>query len=398
MEATMTTFQLADVQAAIRQFQFDGWLLVDFRGGNTLANRVLQRPADAHATRRWAYFIPASGKPRKLVHRIEAGALDHLPGEKTVYLRWQEWEAGIAAMVSGVDRVAMEFSPRNGNPYVARVDAGTVDLVRSFETEVASSGDLVQLFESTWDDAQWAMHKQAEKLVDDGFALAWRLIAEHTAGGGSIRETQVQTAIMNHFRACGLTTDHPPCVAVGPNSGRPHYSPTIGDDREIRAGDFVLVDAWAKLDQPRAVYADYTRVAFVGSEVPEKYVKIFNIVAASRDAAIERVKTAFTQKQPLQGYQVDDAARAVIDKAGYGPQFYHRTGHNIGQETHGNGAHMDNIETHEERRVLPRTCFSVEPGIYLEEFGVRTEVNVYVDKESTVHVTGEVQREIRCLT
>lgn len=388
-------FDLAAVQAAIQQFGFDGWLLVDFRGGNTLANRVLELPANAHATRRWAYFIPASGKPRKLVHRIESGALDHLPGEKTIYLRWQEWEAGIAAMVSGVDRVAMEFSPRNGNPYVARVDAGTVDLVRSFETEVASSGDLVQLFEATWDDGQWAMHKQAEKLVGDAFELAWRLIAQHTQDGGGIRETQVQTAIMNDFRASGLVTDHPPCVAVGPNSGRPHYSPTLGEDREIRAGDFVLIDAWAKLAQPRAVYADYTQVGFVGDEVPEKYTKIFNVVAAARDAAIARVQTAFAKREALMGYQVDDAARTVIDRAGHGPQFFHRTGHNIGQETHGNGAHMDNIETHEERLVLPRTCFSIEPGIYLDDFGVRTEVNVFVDKDSRVHVTGEVQREVR---
>lgn len=393
----MDTFQLDVVQAAIRQLQFDGWLLVDFRGGNMPANRVLKRPADAHATRRWAYFIPASGTPRKLVHRIESRALDHLPGESTVYLRWQEWEAGIAQMVSGVDRVAMEFSPRGGNPYVACVDAGTVDLVRSLETDVASSGDLVQLFESTWDDAQWRMHQQAELHLDEAYDIAWNMIAERTRGGRSVRETEVQAAMMEHFRASRMTTYHAPCVAVGPNSARPHYGPIVGQDAEIRCGDFVLIDAWAKLVEPRAVYADYTRVAFVGSEVPEKVTKIFQIVAAARDAAISRVQSAMASGEPLLGYQVDDAARNVIEQAGYGPQFYHRTGHNIGQETHGSGAHMDNIETHEERRVLLRTCFSIEPGIYLDDFGVRTEVNVYLDARSVVHVTGEVQQDIRRL-
>lgn len=394
---TNATFDLAAVQAAVRDFQLDGWLLVDFRGSNVLAQRVLRIDPAAHASRRFAYFIPAEGPPRKLVHRIEAAALDHLPGEKNVYLRWQEWEAGIADMLSAVRRLAMEYSPRNRNPYVARVDAGTVELVRDEGIEVISSGDLVQLFEATWDDEQWQMHRDAERLVGEGFQLAWRLLAEATGDGGWIRESEVQAALVDHFRTSGLVTDHPPIVGVGPHSGQPHYAPQPGSDGQISRGDFVLIDAWAKLDRPRAVYADYTRVAFVGDEVPQQYADIFNIVAAARDAAIARVRDAFAAGETLQGWQVDDAAREVVEAAGYGAHFRHRTGHSIGQETHGNGANMDNLETHETRRVLPRTCFSIEPGIYLDEFGIRSEVNVFVDSGGKVHVTGEAQTEIRAL-
>ncbi len=386
------------MQTALREFQLDGWLLQDFRGSNLLAARVLGVDPTAHATRRFAYFVPANGQPQKLVHRIEAGALDHLPGQKIVYLRWQEWEQGLAKMLAGVDVVAMEYSPRNANPYVSRVDAGTVELVRASDVEVKSSGDLVQLFESTWSDEQWQMHRQAERLVGEGFETAWKFIVDHVQRDGSVRETEVQSHIMEHFAAAGLVTDHPPIVGVGPNSGSPHYAPQPGSDGEIHQGDYVLIDAWAKLDKPQSVYADYTRVAFVGDDVPENYAKIFAIVAAARDAAIQRVRDAFAAGEPLQGWQVDDACRQVIDDAGYGEYFGHRTGHNIGQETHGNGAHMDNLETHETRRVLPRTCFSIEPGIYLDEFGVRSEINVFIDANGQVHVTGDAQTEIQTLT
>jgi Xaa-Pro aminopeptidase len=386
-------FDLPSVQASLRSLGFDGWLLYDFRGLNVLARRVLDIPADAMLSRRWFYFIPAQGEPRKLVHRIEPHALDHVPGTAGVYLRWQELEAGVRDLVSGRRRLAMEYVPRNANPYTSRVDAGTVELVRSFGPEVLPSGDLVQLFEATWDDEQWAMHLEAATHTRSAYDAAFDFIRARVRNGGSVHETEVQQRILDHFAEHHLVTDHPPIVGVGPHSGDPHYAPGPGSDGVIRQGDFVLIDLWAKLEHPRAVYSDLTWTCFVGAEVPARYEDIFKIVARARDAAISQVREAFTNRQPLQGWQVDQAARDVIEQAGYGQYFCHRTGHSIGQETHGNGANMDNLETHEERRVLPRTCFSVEPGVYLPEFGVRSEVNVYIDKNEAVHVTGGAPQE-----
>jgi Xaa-Pro aminopeptidase len=388
-------FDLPLVQTALREFQLDGWLLCDFRGNNVLGRRVLGFRDDQMASRRWYYYIPATGEPRKLVHRIETAALDHLPGEKAVYLRWQELEAGIQRLVAGTQRVAMEYSPRCANPYVARIDAGTVELVRGFGVEVVSSGDLIQRFEATWDDEQWQMHLEAAQHTNSAYDLAWRLIAERVRTQGSARETEVQAAIMEHFRANGLTTYHPPIVGANEHSGDPHFETSPATDVSMKEGDFVLIDLWAKLDRPRSVYSDLTRVGFIGQSVPEKYEQVFQVVAAARDAAIAKVRGAFAARRPLAGWEVDQAARDVIDQAGYGDKFIHRTGHNIGQEVHGNGANMDNLETREQRLVLPRTCFSVEPGIYLPEFGVRSEVDVFVDAAGEVHVTGgELQRRV----
>jgi Xaa-Pro dipeptidase len=387
-------FDLTAVQKSLAEFDLDGWLLYDFRGSNVLARRVLgldQKPA---GTRRFFYFIPVRGTPRKLVHRIETAALDDLPGDKSVYLPWQQLEAGVASMIESCRRIAMEYSPRVSNPYVSKVDAGVVELVRSTGVEIVSSGDLIQQFEATWDDVQWRMHLEAERFTTAAFNLAFGLIAERVRGGQPIRETEVQSAIMDHFHRNGLTTYSPPIVGVGPHSGDPHYEPVAGHDGVIGAGDFVLIDLWAKMDRPRSVYSDLTRVGYVGESVPAKYQEIFRIVAAARDAAIRRVQDAYAAGRPLPGWEVDAACRQVIDDAGYGPSFIHRTGHNIGQEVHGNGAHMDNLETHEERLVMRRTCFSVEPGIYLAEFGVRSEVNVFVDGEGKVHVTGGLQTEV----
>lgn len=378
-------FNLEHVQAALRDFELDGWLLFDFRGSNLLARRILDLADKPLTSRRFAYCIPARGEPRKLVHRIEPGVLDHLPGERTVYLRWQEFQAGIGTLVRGLRHVALEYSPRNANPYVSRVDAGLVELVREFDVEPASSGDLIQLFEATWDDDQWRMHQEAARHTDSAYARVWTFIAEAVRAGRQITERMVRQEIETHFAAHGLFADHPPIVAVGPHSGDPHYET---GDTPLAEGDFVLVDLWARLNQPRAVYSDLTRVGYIGTSVPDRYEKIFQIVAQARDAAIAKVTDAFAAGQTLRGWQVDQAARDVIDAAGYGEAFVHRTGHSIGQETHGNGANMDNLETNEQRRVLRRTCFSIEPGIYLPEFGVRSEVDVFVDAAGTVHVTG----------
>jgi Xaa-Pro aminopeptidase len=379
---------LPAIQSALRESDLDGWLVCDFRGSNLLGRRVLGFDDKDIKSRRWYYFIPASGEPRKLVHAIETGALDALPGTKTIYLRWQELEAGIQSLVSAARRIAMEYSPRNANPYVSRIDAGTIELVRSYGVEIVSSGDLIQRFEATWDDEQWQMHLEAAKHTDAAYAVAWRFIADRTGSRGSVLETEVQAEIMRHFRDNGLTTYSPPIVGANAHSGDPHFETSAATDVAMKEGDFVLIDLWAKLARPRSVYSDLTRVGYIGREVPNQYERIFQIVAAARDAAIAKVRDAFAARRPLQGWEVDQACRDVIEQAGYGKQFIHRTGHNIGQEVHGNGANMDNLETHELRLVMPRTCFSVEPGIYLPEFGVRSEVDVFIDRAGQVHVTG----------
>ena len=390
-------FDLASIQTAITDFGFDGWLLYDFRGLNVLALRVLGIPDSEIGSRRFFYYIPAVGTPQKLVHRIESAALDHLPGDKHVYLKWQELHAGLKTMVGDSGSIAMEYSPNAANPYVSRVDGGTVELVRSLGPEIASSGNLIQYFEARWTDAQWQLHLEADRLNRAAFDMAWIMIADSIAEGKTIREMDVQNAVMEYYAHHNMTTYHPPIVAVGPHSGDPHYAPLPGKDAPIKAGDFVLLDMWAKMDVPMGVYSDLTKVGFIGSSVPQEIQEVFDVVAAGRDAGIKCVEDAFSKNRPLQGWEVDQATRDVIDAAGMGQYFIHRTGHNIGQETHGNGAHMDNLETREDRLVMPRTCFSIEPGVYMDAFGIRSEINVYVDQDSHVHVTGGVQTEVHLL-
>jgi Xaa-Pro aminopeptidase len=387
-------FDLPAVQAAIRQAGCDGWLLYDFRGQNLLAQRVAG--VVPKLSRRWFYFVPAGGEPRKLVHAIEPAALDHLPGaDKTVYRRWQDLEAGVGQLLGGAKRVAMEYSERNANPYIGRVDAGTIELVKSFGCTVVASGDLIQQFEAVWDADQEKSHFEAATLCRAAYDVAFGFIADQIRLNGRVMETVVQARIMKHFAENGMTTYSPPIVGVGPHSGDPHFDTAPATDAPVERGSWVLIDLWAKMDRPRSVYADYTRVAYVGDPVPEKYTKVFNVVAAARDAGIKTVKDAFAADRPLQGWEVDNATRDVIRKAGYGEFFTHRTGHNIGQEVHGNGAHIDGLETRDDRRIIRRTCFSIEPGIYLPEFGVRSEVDVYVDGAGRVHVTGgEPQTEV----
>ena len=381
-------FDLGAVQAAVRDAGLDGWLLYDFRGSNVLAQRVCDLEAKK-LSRRWFYYVPAEGAPLKLVHAIEPAALDHLPGTtKTVYRRWQDLETGVGELVIGARRVAMEYSPRNANPYIGRADAGTVELVKSYRVEVVPSGDLIQQFEATWDADQEKSHFEAAGHCRDAYDVAFDFIASEIRAKGSVTEAAVQARIMTHFADRGMVTYSPPIVGVGPHSGDPHYETTAASNAPVVPGSWVLIDLWAKMNRPRAVYADYTRVAYVGADVPEQYVKVFNVVAAGRDAGIAKVKAAFAAGEPLLGWEVDAATRGVIEKAGYGDQFTHRTGHNIGQEVHGNGAHIDGLETREDRRIIPRTCFSIEPGIYLPEFGARSEVDVYIDAAGTVHVTG----------
>lgn len=386
---------ISRIQAALQELQIDGWLLYEFRGSNVLAQKVLEMPAGFMASRRCLCFIPATGEPIRIVHRIESDVFDHIPGRKVVYLRWEELEAAVQLAVQGCPRVAMEYSPRNANPYISRVDAGTIELVRSFGCEVVSSGDLVSLFESTLTEEQWQSHQEVSVHTDAAFGRAWQLIAETVRDSGSIEEQTVCDLIMAHFDEHDLTTYHPPIVGVNGNGGNPHYETGTGAVTTIREGDFVLIDLWAKLKRPRAVYSDLTRTGFVGTTVPETHTRIFDIVARARDAGIDCIRNAFAAGDVLQGWQVDDVVRGVIAEAGYGEQFCHRTGHNMGEEVHGNGTHLDNLETHETRRILPRTLFTIEPGIYLPEFGVRSEVDVWIHDDGTVEVTGgEIQTEV----
>jgi Xaa-Pro dipeptidase len=384
---TVDMVDITAIQAALADAGVDAWLLYDFRGSNILAQRVLGLDGRKF-TRRWAYCIPRNGAPRKLAHAIEPAALDSLPGSKIEYRRWQDFESGVATLVGGARRVAMEYSPRNGNPYISRVDAGTVELVRATGADVVSSGDLIQLFESTWNDEQIASHHEAATHTNAAYSMVWAFIAEQVRTQGFTTECTIQQRIMDYFAAHGMTTYSPPIVGCNANSGDPHFEPNPARDVKVQAGDFVLVDLWAKMDRPRAVYSDLTRVGFVGATVPEKYQRTFDIVARARDAAIKTVRDAMAAARPLTGAEVDDACRSVIVAAGFGDAFTHRTGHNIGQEVHGNGAHIDGLETREDRRILPRTCFSVEPGIYLPDYGVRSEINVLIAADGTVHVTG----------
>jgi len=384
---------VGEIQEALRREGMDGWLFFDHHQRDPLAYRVLGISPASHVTRRWYYFIPAKGEPKGLVHRIEAGVLDKVPGEKVQYSSWSEQTEGIGRLVGSARRVAMQYSPQCAIPYVAMVDAGTVELVRALGVEVVTSAELIQYFEARWNAEALESHLEAGRRVDRVRYEAFQMIAERTRNGAAVEELEVQRFIRGGFAKSGLITDHGPIVGVNANASNPHYEPMEGATRPIRAGDFVLIDMWAKLDQPGSVYYDITWTGYCGKDAPAEMRKVFGIVRDARDRAVERVQQAVRSRATVRGFEVDDAAREYIASQGYGEFFTHRTGHSIGQEVHGNGANMDNLETHDERKIVPWTCFSIEPGIYLQNFGVRSEVNVFVD-EREARVTGEAQREL----
>jgi Xaa-Pro aminopeptidase len=384
-----------DLQAALSQRQLDGWLFVDFRGSDPLSYSILHLPADVFHSRRWAYFVPAEGVPTRIVHAIEAGALDSLPGTKNTYLSWREWQQSLADAVKGSKRVAMQYSPMNAIPYVSRVDAGTVELVRSFGVQVASSADLVQQFEAVLSDAQYASHVYAAdwiaKICQQGFEeIGRRLTADRPT-----TEYEIQQFLIRRFEEEGLTTDHPPIVAVNAHSADPHFAPASLGSSRIERDQSVLIDLWAKRREPDSIYADITRVAYTGSSIPDEYQQVFSIVRDARDAAIRFVEEAWATQKAVTGASVDDACRSVIEKAGFGKFFIHRTGHSIHQSTHGNGANIDNLETQDDRQLVAHTVFSIEPGIYLPgKFGIRSEINIFLSTDGPI-VTGPArQREI----
>jgi Xaa-Pro aminopeptidase len=383
---------LKAIQAALRERDFDAWLFYDHHHRDPIAYRVLGLREDSMVTRRWFYVIPDEGEPRKLVHRIEAGHLDTLPGEKERYSAWPELWAKLKSMLAPYNIIAMQYSPNNLVPYIGLVDAGTIELVRSFGKEIVSSGDLVARFEAVWTEEQIQTHYAARDVVDQITAAAFQEIGRRVRNGGT-DEYKMQQWILEAFRRENLVTEDPPIVAVNEHSGDPHFEPRPDRSAKIKEGDFVLLDIWGKKNTPNAVYYDITWTGFIGKSVPERQAKIFEIVRDARDTGVKTVQSAIAAKRRLAGWEVDKAARDAITQAGYGDYFVHRTGHSIGTSVHANGANMDNLETKDEREIIPNSCFSIEPGIYLPEFGVRSEVNMLVRPDSA-EVTGKIQKEI----
>jgi len=383
---------LQKIQSELRAQSLDGWLFFDHHHRDPLAYRVLGLPA-ASPTRRWYYMIPASGEPRGMEHRIERNSLAELPGDRIAYSSWTEQVDALRQLTAGMKKVAMQYSPMCAIPYVSMVDGGTIDLIRSLGIDVVSSAELIQTFEARWSPEAREMHFEAGRRVDRVRNEAFAMIRERLSNGFFLTEFEVKTFFRDRFAAEGLVTDHGPIVGVNANASNPHYEPMEDTSSTIQRGDWLLIDHWAKLDQPGAVYYDVTWTAFCGDNPSDRHRQIFETVRDARDAGIERVQKAIAAGEPLCGFQVDDATRAVIQKAGFGEYFTHRTGHSIGVEVHGNGANMDNFENHDVRRVSPFTCFSIEPGVYLPDFGVRNEINMYIGEDEAV-VTGEVQREM----
>lgn len=389
-----TLEQIKLIQETLQQEKIEAWLFYNFRGSNVFATRILNLPPHLTQTRRYYYLIPAKGAPRKLVHNIEQYNLDHLPGERKVYLSWQSLGEGLAWMLHGLSSVAMEYSPRNAIPYVSTVDAGTVELVRGTGVKVLSSANLVQYFEARWDDEQMKENDATARHLRQIVDLTFGFIKHRVTSNTNTTEYDVQQFMLSEFRKRGIVTQSDPNCSVNANSANPHYEPTKDIHSLVNQGDFVLIDLWAKTDKPRSVYADITWTGYMGETVPSEYTKVFEVVKGGRDAALNLVRTAFETGKELYGYQVDDAAREYIAGKGYGEYFIHRTGHSIGEEIHGNGANMDNLETRDERKIIPRTSFSIEPGIYLPgKFGIRSEIDVVISATGEVIVTGSPMQE-----
>jgi Xaa-Pro dipeptidase len=390
--------RVTEIQSALRSAKLDGWLFYDFRHSDPLAYRILKLDENMAVSRRWFYYVPASGEPVKVVMSIEQFKLDTLPGRKLVYRGWEELHGRLREALGGksgkAKRIAMQYSPMNDIPYMSRVDAGTVELVRSLGVEPVTSAELVQRFEAVLSPEQHAMHVEASdkmhRIIQDAFAE----IARRIRANEPTTEWDIEEFMLRRYEEEGLERE-PMIIAVNANAADPHYVPTKEKNLPIKRGDFVLIDAATKLKKPDAASTDQTWTGYVGETIPEEYVRIFNIVREARDAAVDFVRKNVRAGKPIRGAEVDDVSRGVIKRAGYGDQFTHRTGHSIGEEVHGNGVNIDNFETRDSRRITPGVCFSIEPGIYLEgRFGVRSEIDVYVgDKD--IEITGQpIQTEV----
>ena len=388
------SLNVAAVQEALRAHGLDAWLLYDFQGSNPVSYRLAGMAGSGHlATRRWFYLIPATGEPRALVHAIERYNLDHLPGPKTVYAGREQLQAGLGTLLKGVTRVAMEYSPNCAIPYVSRVDAGTIELVRGLGAEVVSSGDLIQQFEAGWDDAAIATHRQASEALYRIKDRAFESVARRMRDEVPTTEFDIQQQMVGWFADEGLIAESAPCVSAQENAGNPHYLASAAKHRVIRKNELVLLDLWGKLATPGAVYADITWIGFVGTEIPDRMTTAFAAICGARDAAVSMVQDAARAGRDVRGFEADRAARKVLQDAGFGDAILHRTGHSLGENVHGNGAHLDDYETHDERRLLPGSGFTIEPGLYFKDYGVRTEINM-VWTSAGPEVTGPRQASI----
>jgi Xaa-Pro aminopeptidase len=380
---------IEEIQSALQTEHIDGWLFYNFRESNMLATRILDLPKQLMFTRRFFYYIPAIGIPRKLVHRIEEWNLDSLPGEKNIYLSWRSLEEGLKQLLIGAKNIAMEYSSRCAIPYISIVDAGTIELVKKTGVEVVSSANLVQYFESRWDDEQLKDNLETATHLRQIVDRTFQFIRENIQQDNPLTEYDVQQFMASEINKRGLTTSSDPNCSVNANSANPHYEPTKEIHTTLQKGDFVLLDLWAKKAKPGSVYADITWMGYIGDRVPDEFEKIFQIVKGGRDAALNFVRSSFAEGRFVRGCDIDDAARNYISQQGYGEYFVHRTGHSIGEEVHGNGANMDNLETRDERSLIPQTSFSIEPGIYFrDKYGVRSEIDVYITNDKEVIVTG----------
>ena len=385
---------ISAIQAALREQGIEAWLFFDHHHRDPIAYRILGLDAHAHVTRRWFYLVPAVGEPRKLVHRIEAGRLDTLPGEKQVYSSWDELVGGIETLLAGTKQLAMQYSPNNVIMYVSLVDAGTVELLRGMGKEIVTSANLIAQFEAVLTEEQRASHYVAQRAIDDLLTEGFRELGRRArAGSSNAHEFAMVEWLSEAMRRAGLVWENGPNVSVNENAADSHYEPTQESSKRIKSGDFVLIDIWGRVDAPATCYYDITWTGVVDRAPTAREVEVFTAVRDGRDAAIQKVKDAFAKQRALPGWQVDDAAREVLRERGLGEYFTHRTGHNIATDIHGNGANLDNLETHDERLILPNTCFSVEPGAYLKEFGVRSEVNMLTWADRA-EVTGKIQTEL----
>jgi Xaa-Pro dipeptidase len=388
--------KITKVQQYLSQEGIDGWLLYDFRKMNDLAYQFLEIKPSTLITRRYFYFIPKQGAPVKVVHGIESNVLDHLPGKVMTYRSWQEWEKAICEIVQG-KTIAMEYSPRNALPYISKVDAGTLEVVRGFGAQVVSSGPLLQLF-NTISEKQLKSHALAGDILSSIVEKVWEFITLQFKQQKKLSEYDVQQFMLEQFALNNCISHDPPICAINENSANPHYMPTAEKAKTLAPGDFILIDLWCKKKEDGAIYGDITRIATASDEPTERQQQIFTIVREAQREAFEFVKARLKAKKPIYGFEVDQVCRDVITKAGFGPYFIHRTGHNIDEQDHGSGSHIDNYETHDDRPLLPSTCFSIEPGIYLPgEFGVRLEYDVYIDSQGVPHISGGEQDRIACL-
>jgi Xaa-Pro dipeptidase len=392
------TLNISDVQEALTADGLDGWLLYDFRGLNAIAADItgVSRSEGHLATRRWYYLIPASGEPRALVHAIEKDSLAHLPGSTARYAGRDQLEAGLRQLLAGMRRVAMEYSPECAIPYVSRVDGGTIELVRRFGVDIVSSGDLVQRFSTVWDEDVVATHRAASDKLYRVKDRAFESVSRRLREGVATTEYDIQQLMIDWFAEEGLVSDAPPCVSAAENAGNPHYLATAARHRRIAPEELVLLDLWGKLPEAGSVFADITWMGYTGRRVPDRYTRAFEAIRDARDAAVALVRDRVRAGREIRGWEVDRAASDVIRARGYGDGILHRTGHSLGESVHGNGVNMDDYETHDDRRLLPGAGFTIEPGVYYNDFGVRTEINMVAGARDA-SVTGPLQTEILTL-